>query len=50
VSPAASHLAIIQPFSGRGVLGLFQTHPPTEERVARLQALAARPELQTIGR
>ena len=27
-------------FSGGGVAKLFSTHPPTEERVARLQALA----------
>lgn len=39
VNPAAAHLAIINPFSsGRGpaLSGLFRTHPPTEERVARL--------------
>jgi heat shock protein HtpX len=43
VSPAAAPLAQVNPlaFSGSGMLKLFSTHPPTEERVARLQALAA---------
>lgn len=41
VNPAAAQLAIVNPFSGKaGVLGrLMRTHPPTEERVARLMAL-----------
>jgi heat shock protein HtpX len=39
VSPAASHLFIVNPFSG-GLARLFSTHPPTEERVARLVAMA----------
>ena len=41
VSPAASHLAIIHPFSAGGILSLFQTHPPTEQRVAKLRDIAA---------
>ena len=40
VNPAAAQLAIVNPLRGRSVLKLFSTHPPTEERVARLQALA----------
>jgi heat shock protein HtpX len=43
VSPAGAHLAIVNPLSGRrggGMLGLFRTHPPTEERVARLREQA----------
>ena len=36
VNPATAHLFIIKPFSGRGVLSLFSTHPPTEQRIARL--------------
>jgi heat shock protein HtpX len=42
VNPAAAHMAIINPFAGgRGpaLSGLFRTHPPTEERVARLERL-----------
>ena len=35
-SPATAHLFILNPFSMRGVGSLFSTHPPTEERVARL--------------
>ncbi len=47
VNPAASHLFIVQPFSGEGLLGLFSTHPPIRERVARLRrmALGARRQL-----
>ena len=35
-NPATAHLFIVQPFAGQGILGLFSTHPPTEQRVARL--------------
>lgn len=41
-SPETAHLFIINPFSGGGVAKLFSTHPSTEERVARLEALARR--------
>ncbi len=43
VNPAAAQLAIVNPLSGRrggGLTRLFSTHPPTEERVARLQQQA----------
>ena len=40
-TPATAHLFIINPFSGGGMAKLFSTHPPTEERIARLQAMAA---------
>ncbi len=42
VNPAAAQLAIVNPLAGAkgiGFLKLFSTHPPTEERVARLEAL-----------
>lgn len=42
VNPAAAHMAIINPFSGGARVPfakLFSTHPPTEERIARLEAL-----------
>lgn len=42
VNPAAAQLAIINPLSavkGAGLFKLFNTHPPTEERVARLVQL-----------
>jgi heat shock protein HtpX len=38
--PATAHLMIINPLHGEGLSSLFSTHPPTEERVARLLALA----------
>lgn len=45
VSPAAAPLAQVNPlqaFSGGGLGKMFSTHPPTAERVARLQELASR--------
>jgi heat shock protein HtpX len=43
VAPAAAPLAQVNPLaaSGGGFVRLFRTHPPTEERVARLEAMAA---------
>ncbi len=38
-SPATAHMFIIKPFSGQALMRLFSTHPSTEERIARLQAL-----------
>ena len=38
--PATAQMMIMNPLSGRGVAGLFSTHPATEERVARLRSLA----------
>jgi heat shock protein HtpX len=38
-SPATAHLFIIKPFSGRTFFNLFSTHPSTEDRIARLQAM-----------
>ena len=42
VAPAAAPLAQVNPLaaSGSGMMRLFSTHPSTEERVARLRALA----------
>lgn len=39
-SPATAHMFIIKPFTGSALLRLFSTHPPTEERIARLEAMA----------
>ena len=35
-NPATAHMFIMKPFSGRGVMALFSTHPPTEQRIERL--------------
>jgi heat shock protein HtpX len=40
-NPATSHMFIINPLSGGGLLKLFSTHPPVEERIARLEAMTA---------
>jgi heat shock protein HtpX len=39
-NPAMSHMFIIKPFSGEALMRLFSTHPPTSERIARLERLA----------
>lgn len=40
VNPSAAHLAIVNPLRSGGLTSLFRTHPPTEERVRRLQEIA----------
>jgi heat shock protein HtpX len=35
-NPATAHMFIIKPFSGGGLLSMFATHPPTEQRIAAL--------------
>lgn len=37
---STSHLFIVNPFSAKGMSKLFSTHPPVEERIARLRQLA----------
>ena len=39
-SPATSHMFIVNPLSGGGLLKLFSTHPPMEERIARLESMS----------
>jgi len=36
-SPATAHMFIVNPLSGRSLMSLFSTHPPLEERIARLR-------------
>jgi heat shock protein HtpX len=38
-SPATAHLFIVNPLSGGGLATLFSTHPPIEQRIARLRAM-----------
>jgi heat shock protein HtpX len=38
-SPATAHMFIIKPFTGQSLTRLFSTHPSTEDRIARLQAM-----------
>ncbi|MBP8644951.1 MAG: zinc metalloprotease HtpX [Syntrophobacteraceae bacterium] len=39
--PAAAHLFIVNPLSGRSLANLFSTHPPIEERIRRLRSMRA---------
>jgi heat shock protein HtpX len=38
-NPATAHLFIVNPLRGMSLLNLFSTHPPIEERVARLRSM-----------
>jgi heat shock protein HtpX len=44
--PATAHMFIINPLHGGGLSGLFSSHPSTEERIARLRAMAAQAPVQ----
>jgi heat shock protein HtpX len=37
--PATAHLWIVNPLTGGGLMSLFSTHPPLEERIRRLLAM-----------
>jgi heat shock protein HtpX len=39
-NPSTAHMFIVSPLRGGGVLSLFRTHPPMEERIARLEEMA----------
>lgn len=39
--PATAQMMIVNPLHGGGIAGLFSAHPPTEERIRRLLAMAA---------
>jgi len=38
-NPSTAHLFIVNPLSGRALMNLFSTHPPIEERIARLRKM-----------
>jgi heat shock protein HtpX len=42
-SPATAHMFIVNPLTGGGLMSLFSTHPPMEERVRRLEEMAYGP-------
>ena len=39
--PATAHMFIVTPLTGGGLLSLFSTHPPMEQRIARLESMSA---------
>ena len=39
-NPNTAHLFIVNPLSGSGLVRLFSTHPPLEDRIARLEKMA----------
>ena len=39
-NPATAHMFIVNPLSGAGMRSLFSTHPPLEERIARLRGFS----------
>lgn len=41
-NPATENMFIVSPLTGGGLLSLFSTHPPIEERIARLRAMRVR--------
>ena len=47
-NPSTAHMFIVNPLSGRGLQNLFSTHPPMEERIARLRG-GSQPERYAGG-
>jgi len=43
-NPATSHMFIVNPLTGGGILKLFSTHPPIEERIERLKSIKLGPK------
>ncbi|MGH7829165.1 MAG: M48 family metalloprotease, partial [Candidatus Binatia bacterium] len=41
-NPATAHMFIVNPLTGGGLMTLFTTHPPIEERIRRLEKVPGR--------
>jgi heat shock protein HtpX len=50
--PATAHMFIVNPLSGKSLMRLFSTHPPLEDRIARLRGdpPIGRPERKRVDR
>lgn len=41
-NPATAHMFIVNPLTGAGLMTLFSTHPPIEERIRRLEGMVSK--------
>jgi heat shock protein HtpX len=46
-NPSTAHMFIVNPLSGQSLMHLFSTHPPLEERIARLRGVRPTGETRT---
>ncbi|MDF1593932.1 MAG: zinc metalloprotease HtpX [Desulfobacterales bacterium] len=49
-NPSTAHMFIVNPLSGSSFTGLFSTHPPLAERIARLRGVKPTPPSGDSGR
>jgi heat shock protein HtpX len=47
--PSTAHMFIVNPLSGKSLMSLFSTHPPLEERIARLRNKPLHPTRSNFG-
>jgi heat shock protein HtpX len=45
-TPATAHMFIVNPLTGGSFMNLFSTHPPMDERIARLEAMVYGKQIQ----